>query len=202
MASAVIAKVVPVAAGLMYAEAVLIPTHFPEVSAWLTSTSSILPSFSVPKAFGFVILINFIISGFLVLSLGMKVGASRKNFIAKAIKDGEKNAEVRYALPNMYVDGHTENARLFNCLQRGHQQALETYSQFLVFSVLGGMRFPLFTTCSGLLWVYARGKWAEGYSSGKPENRYSHWAGHGIWYGLIGCFLASVGTTLGVFGIV
>jgi glutathione S-transferase len=131
----------------------------------------------------------------------MKVGGSRKKFMEKATKDGEKDAEIRYALPNMYVDGHTENARLFNCVQRGHHQALETYPQFLLFSVLGGIRFPVFTALSGMMWVYARQKWAEGYATGKPENRYSHWAGHGVWYGLLGCLLATVGTTLGVFGV-
>lgn len=117
------------------------------------------------------------------------------------MKDGEKDAENRYNLPNMYVDGNTENARLFNCVQRGHQQALETLPQFLLLSIIGGIRFPLFVGLCGILWIIARVKWAEGYATGKPENRYSHVASRGVWYSLIGCLLAACGTTVGIFGI-
>ena len=102
----------------------------------------------------------------------------------------------------MYVDGNSENARLFNCVQRGHQQALETLPQFLLLSVIGGIRFPLYTSLCGLMWIFARAKWAEGYATGKPENRYSHFASFGVWYALIGVLLSACATTIGIFGIV
>ena len=91
---------------------------------------------------------------------------------------------------------------MFNCLQRGHQQALETYSQFLAYSVFSGVRFPVFTSIMGLFWMFSRLKWAEGYASGDPQSRYAHWAGAGIWYTIIGLTCGCVGTALGMVGIV
>ena len=69
-------------------------------------------------------------------------------------------------------------------------------------SLIGGLRFPIFTTVNGLLWIYSRAKWAEGYATGNPENRYSHWASRGIWYSLIFGLCASAGTALGIMGVV
>jgi hypothetical protein len=69
-------------------------------------------------------------------------------------------------------------------------------------SIMGGLRFPVFTACNGLLWIFARGKWADGYATGDPANRYSHWAGHCIWYTLIFGTMASIGSALGLMGVV
>jgi hypothetical protein len=44
---------------------------------------------------------------------------------------GEKDAEARYSLPNLYVEGGTKWAKAFNCVQRSHQQAFETLPQLL-----------------------------------------------------------------------
>lgn len=42
-------------------------------------------------------------------------------------------------------------------------QALETYPAFLALSLIGGLGFPLTCALGGLLWSYARFKWADGY---------------------------------------
>ena len=121
---------------------------------------------------------------------------------SQALKDGEDNAEARYSLPNLYVEGCTENAKRFNCIQRGHQHALESYTQYVALSVIGGLRFPIFTAANGLLWIYARRKWAEGYATGDPANRYANWAGKGIWFSLVFGLMATTGTALGILGVV
>ena len=59
----------------------------------------------------------------------------------------------------MYAEGFSEHAREFNCIQRGHQQALETYPSFLILSLFGGLRFPVTAALGGVLWNYARLKW-------------------------------------------
>ena len=66
---------------------------------------------AVPKAFGLqVAVLSF--AGLQVLMFGMKVGGKRKHYMALAQKDGEPNAETRYALPNLYVSGESKHVRL------------------------------------------------------------------------------------------
>lgn len=155
----------------------------------------------VPKFGGLIILVNIVLSGLLLTYLGFRVGSARKRFIAKATKDGEEKAEERFSYPNMYAEGNTTNAKLFNCIQRGHQQALETYTQFIALSLASGLRFPIVTALSGLLWCFARLKWADGYASGEPSQRYEHWASKGIWVSLISLLLGSIATSLKIMGV-
>jgi len=98
--------------------------------------------FAVPKAYGIVTLVNVVISGLIVVSLSFKVGEARKKYDVP--------------LPKMQAEGDSDNARMFNCVQRGHHQALETYPQFLAFSLVGGLRHPFVTAACGVLWGYAR----------------------------------------------
>ena len=156
---------------------------------------------TVPKAYGLVIAINVIAGGYAILHLGFKVGKARETYKAKAIEEGDKEAEERFSLPKLYAEGFSENAKLFNCVQRGHQQALETLPQFLVYSLVGGVRHPIVVSVAGLIWIIARLKWAEGYASGVPKKRYDHWISSGIWTGLLVPFGASLSTAIGFLGI-
>ena len=70
-------------------------------------------------------------------------GMARKKYIEKATEAGDKDAEARFSLPKLYAEGFSKEAKEFNCHQRAHQQALETYSNFVVCSVIGGIRFLL-----------------------------------------------------------
>merc|ERR1719324_1609525 len=99
----------------------------------------------VPRLYGAVVL-NTALSGFLLFVLGMKVGKARKDFIEKAKKDGDEHAEERFSYPKMYAEGFSQLSKEFNCVQRGHQQALETYPQILVCSLVGGIRHPILTS--------------------------------------------------------
>jgi glutathione S-transferase len=115
----------------------------------------------------------------------------------QAIKDGDKDAEARYSYPKMYAEGFDEHSTAFNCVQRSHQQALETYPMFLAASLVGGMQYPLTVAAGGAWWAYARLQWAEGYALG-ADKRYGHWAAKGIWTGLLAPLVAAGATSLSV----
>lgn len=185
----ILKTIVPIG-GLLYVEQVFLRDRL----ANLYGASSSFPF--LPKAFAFVVAVNLIASGFLLVDLGFKVGNARNTFKEKALKDGDKDAEARYSYPKMQAEGFDEHSKQFNCVQRGHQQALETYTQFIVLSVVGGLSFPISTTLSGLLWFYSRIKWAEGYRTGEPSKRYQSWVAFGIWTSLLLGAACSVGTVV------
>ena len=99
----------------------------------------------------------------------------------------------------MYAEGFSKLSKYFNCVQRGHQQALETFPQYLILSLIGGYHYPIVSTAAGILWSFARWKWAEGYATGNPSERYSKFLSTGIWTSLAILIVASIGTILAVF---
>lgn len=140
----------------------------------------------IPRLFALVILVNVIGVSFLMIGLGAKVGAARKAAIEKGKKDGDAFAEQRYSYPKLYAEGFSNEAKLFNCVQRGHQHALETVPMFIALSLIGGVSAPLVTVFGGLLYIVARLKWAAGYASGEPSKRYTHSRmGFHIWTSVI-----------------
>uniref|UniRef100_A0A7S2X525 Glutathione S-transferase n=1 Tax=Prorocentrum micans TaxID=2945 RepID=A0A7S2X525_PROMC len=142
----------------------------------------------IPRAYGLVLVSNLVGSGITLLALSMKVGAARKKYEVK--------------LPHLYASGNDENSKQFNCVQRGHQQALETYGTYLGCSLVAGIRHPFLTAALGLLWCVSRLKWAEGYATGNPDNRYAHskWGRH-IWTAYLGVVALAISTTCGILGI-
>lgn len=56
----------------------------------------------LPAGYGLVILVTTV-TYLWVLMLGMKCGAARTKYIELAEKDGEKEVEERYKLPNLYA---------------------------------------------------------------------------------------------------
>jgi hypothetical protein len=81
----------------------------------------------VPTSYGIVILVNVVASSFMMLYLSFIPGGARKKYTDLAKKKGDKDAEARYSLPKLYAEGFSQEAKEFNCHQRAHQQALETY---------------------------------------------------------------------------
>jgi hypothetical protein len=63
--------------------------------------------------------------------------------------------------PALYATGKDAKSIKFNCVQRGHQQALETFPMLLAASLVGGVRYPVSVAAFGLLWMKARFAWAE-----------------------------------------
>mmetsp|Transcript_94417 Transcript_94417/g.185167 ORF Transcript_94417/g.185167 Transcript_94417/m.185167 type:complete len:199 (-) Transcript_94417:68-664(-) len=180
--------------GLMAAETYVLRDKLPQIYA----ISSAFPALELPKAYGAVIVVNLVISGLFLVYMGTLVGGARTKFIEKALKDGDKDAEARYSYPKMYAEGFSNDAKLFNCVQRGHQHALETYTQFVALSLVGGLKYPVTTLAGGLLWHFARSLWAEGYKTGEPSKRYQSWMAYGIWTSIIILMSATIGTAASI----
>ncbi len=121
-----------------------------------------MPALEIPENLG--------IAGFSVISvcftmlyLGGKVGAARKK------------AGVEY--PTMYADEKVSDEKTrklnhwFNCVQRGHQNAVEGVSMQLAFSALGAFKHPLLVAAGNLLWVVGRVSYQHGYASKGPKGR-------------------------------
>ena len=139
----------------------------------------------IPLSYGFVLLVNVVFSSIVLLLLGFKVADARKIFKEKAKKDGDENSEARYSYPKLYAEGFDNHSTAFNCVQRGHQQALETYSSFVLLGLVGGIDFPVIVSFAGLFWCYSRMQWAQGYATGDASRRYDHWSSRGIWSALL-----------------
>lgn len=148
----------------------------PEFHSRFWGGSEMAPS--IPKAYGFVILVNVIGASFMLVTLSFKVGAARK--------------EYKIDLPTMYATGKDKKSVTFNCIQRGHQQALETFSTVLACSLIGGIRYPLSTWIFGVGYIKSRMEWAKGYATGDPANRYGSKWGKYVWTTLVGMQVATI----------
>ena len=132
----------------------------------------------IPAEFGYVI-IGQIGAFFTLQYLGGKVMAARKKH------------QVTY--PDMYSTD--PNKKEFNCIQRGHQNALESYPTFVLFNVVGGIRHPVPAAALAIAWCVGRIAYMKGYATGKPDQRYSY-GGFLHWLGLFGSLLLSGHTAL------
>jgi hypothetical protein len=151
-------------------------------SIYLTEPSSV----GTPRAFGFVVA-TLTVTFMWLLTHSMTVGAARNKYKELASKDGEKDVELRYSLPNLYVDGRSKHARAFNCVQRSHQQILETLTMYVFVACAAGIQFPLFTTIICALSLVSRRQWVKGYvqSEGDSIKRYSLPFSGFFWKGLL-----------------
>ena len=154
-------------------------------------------SVALPRMYGLVMASTAGVAIMLV-GLGMKVGKARTRAIEKAKKDGDEQAEQRFSYPNMYAEGMSEVAREFNCIQRGHQNALESVPQILAMAAFGGLRFPVTTSFATMMWIYARLNWADAYAKKGAGERYAHWSSKGIWVGLLFQLCTCTGTAAGL----
>jgi len=103
--------------------------------------------------------------------LGSKVMAARKKY------------DVPY--PAMYDNSKPE----FNCVQRGHQNAVENYPTALLMLLLGGVKHPVVATVGGIVYFAGRITYASGYASGDPKKRSK---GFYMYFGLIANLVASI----------
>ena len=142
-----------IVAGLAKAEDFILKNLFPQ---GLEGTA-----LKLPRLYGLVIVSNLAVSTITMMVLGMRVGKARREF--KELAEKEENVDPKiFELPNLYASGDSELAKGFNCVQRGHQQALETYTSFLGLSLIGGIRHPVITSMAGILWSISRLKWSTG----------------------------------------
>lgn len=94
-----------------------------------------------------------------------------------------KKYNVKY--PLLY----SPDNQAFNCIQRAHQSTLETYPQFLLLLMVGGLQYPRVAAVGGVVCLLGRIAYAIGYSTGDPQKR--------VWgsFGYVG-LVALLGSTL------
>ncbi|KAK4430495.1 Microsomal glutathione S-transferase 3 [Sesamum alatum] len=113
----------------------------------------------LPKEYGYVVLV-LVAYCFLNFWMLAQVGRARKKY------------KVFY--PTMYAsEAENKDAKLFNCVQRGHQNSLELMPMFFMLMILGGIRHPVIAASLGALYTVTRIFYFKGYSTGDPKNRLS-----------------------------
>ncbi|VFQ81689.1 unnamed protein product [Cuscuta campestris] len=117
---------------------------------------------ALPKEYGYVAIVLALYSA-LNSWMTFQVGKARAKY------------NVRY--PAMYAseeDGN-EKGKIFNCVQRAHQNSVENMSVFFMLMMVGGIRHPLVCALLGALYTVARYVYFVRYSSGVPEKRRAPW---------------------------
>ena len=195
MAAKIFGTAIPTAILGAYLERNVLPKLIPA----LFQPSSIA---GLSRAFGLAVG-ALTVSGFWLTMYGFGVGAARKKYAELAKKDGEKNAEERYALPNLYVDGGSKHAKAFNCVQRSHQQAFETLPQFYVFTLTAALVFPVAAAVIVGMWMVGRITWSTGYASsgGEPGKRYDHPLAFFIFASFMAQFLVAMASAGEITGL-
>nr|ACL54043.1 unknown [Zea mays] len=69
------------------------------------------------------------------------------------------------------IESENKDAKLFNCVQRGHQNSLEWMPVFFVILLLGGLQHPTIAAGLGGIYIVARFFYFKGYATGVPDNR-------------------------------
>ncbi|PSS30122.1 Microsomal glutathione S-transferase [Actinidia chinensis var. chinensis] len=130
----------------------------------------------LPKEYGYVVL-TLALYCFLNLWMAGQVGKARKKY------------KVSY--PVMYaLESENKDAKIFNCVQRGHQNSLEMMPMFFVLMILGGIRHPLVCASLGLLYAVTRYFYFKGYSTGDPQKRLT--IGKYGWLALLGLLICTI----------
>lgn len=116
-------------------------------------------AFELVAGYGWVLVV-LVINLLLNQWMGLQVGKARKQY------------KVFY--PTMYaVESENKDAKLFNCVQRGHQNFLEFMPTFLVLLLLGGLQYPVVAAVLGAVYNVGRVQYFTGYSTGQPAARYA-----------------------------
>eukprot|EP01066_Platyproteum_vivax_P010880 Platyproteum_vivax@DN48_c0_g1_i1.p1 len=130
------------------------------------------PGLGLPRLYSIVLLTNVVDTTMVVTYLGMKVASARKELQERAQAKGDTDAAARFSYPKLYAEGFSPEAQEFNCIQRGHQHALESLPSFLMCSLVAGFHYPVCTAIAGLLWCEGRLFFANDYKKG-ADKRYN-----------------------------
>jgi len=146
----------------------------------------VIASISLDEEYGYVIL-SGVFSAATLFWLGERVAIARKRY--------------NVPLPHLYADlascNEDNKKHIFNCYQRGHQNALETYSQMLAMLFVGGLKHPIIASSAAIAWSVGRILYAVGYSSGNPNKRHFGAFQHIAMVVLLGTTISTALSSLG-----
>lgn len=108
---------------------------------------------SLPEGFGYVVMTG-VGHVFVNMWMAINVGRARKQY------------EVKY--PQLY---HSEPNHVFNCIQRAHQNTIESSSTFYFLLFSSGMQYPKISAAAGAVYLAGRIAYALGYYTGEPDKR-------------------------------
>lgn len=112
---------------------------------------------------------------------------------------GKARKKYKVYYPIMYaLESENKDAKVFNCVQRGHQNSLEFMPTFMVMLLLGGLQYPIVAAIFGAVYTVARLQYFRGYSTGTASARYSSGGGF-HWLALIGLLVCNAALILHQF---
>ncbi|XP_020241831.1 microsomal glutathione S-transferase 3-like [Asparagus officinalis] len=112
----------------------------------------------VPKEYGYVIFV-LIFYAFFDFWMGSQVLKARRKY--------------KVFHPTVHaIESENKDAKLFNCVQRGHQNSQEMMPIFFALLLVGGLQYPTMCAGFGLDYIMGRFFYFKGYSTGAPENRF------------------------------
>eukprot|EP00457_Paulinella_chromatophora_P015222 gb/GEZN01015799.1/.p1 GENE.gb/GEZN01015799.1/~~gb/GEZN01015799.1/.p1 ORF type:complete len:246 (+),score=18.83 gb/GEZN01015799.1/:43-780(+) len=164
----------------------------------------------LPQMYGVVVIMNLLIAPlYVLLVLGFgKVGGGRRKYgyklplmypaIDMHAYDVLSRGHLLSAGDSNLAEMRLQQAAAFSIRQRVHHNALESVPFFILFSLIGGIRYPLATAINGFLWTFGRMTWTNGYLSGQPINRYANPAGGLVWSSMIGLIACCIGLASGL----
>ena len=116
-----------------------------------------------------------------------------------AIQVGSARRKYNVPYPTMYaLDSENKQAKLFNCVQRGHQNSLEFMPTFFGLLLIGGLQFPIAAAILGAIYNVARLLYFRGYATGSVEARLTQ--GGGVHFlALSGLLVCSISCALHQF---
>eukprot|EP01123_Difflugia_compressa_P010641 TRINITY_DN3942_c0_g1_i1.p1 TRINITY_DN3942_c0_g1~~TRINITY_DN3942_c0_g1_i1.p1 ORF type:complete len:218 (-),score=14.25 TRINITY_DN3942_c0_g1_i1:186-779(-) len=79
--------------------------------------------------------------------------------------------------PNLYADKSHKYANEFNCVQRGHQQTLESVPMFMGMLFIAGKTYPVLTGICGSIWAATRILFLWDYAKGAKKRGSRSFAG-------------------------
>ncbi|XP_057808399.1 uncharacterized protein LOC131022868 [Salvia miltiorrhiza] len=136
----------------------------------------------VPREYGYVVLV-LVLYCFINFWMTAQVGRARKRY------------NVSY--PTLYAsEADNKDAKLFNCVQRGHQNSLEMLPMFLSLMILGGIRHPVIAASLGVVYCISRIFYFKGYSTGDPQKRLS--IGKYSFLAIFGLMICTISCGLGM----
>ena len=82
-------------------------------------------------------------------------------------------ARKKYSIlyPALYAPAGHKFEEKFNCIQRAHQNTLESYSLVMLQMCLCGLVYPITSAAFGAVWCVGKVIYGYGYSTGGPSGR-------------------------------